>query len=390
MEVKKFLNFILEFLIFIFALGVFCYSGYKIASYYHLIPQRVSANDYSCADCSPCFYSGWKSDFCQKLKEWCEKKHPPCWPSPTPQLTPTQTPVPTQIPPTPTVSPTSTPFPTTTPISPSPTGTVVTPTPTSTPSPSGGQVGGVSQPSEGGGQAFPCVPPPAPAIPTLLSAIPVSSTEIKLAWTKVERATHYVVAYGESSGKYSFGNPNVGDSDTYLVGNLQPAKTYFFVVSAAIGGDCPVASPFSNELSARTLSFSTLVAGAKTSATPIPPEGKPTEGEIGEGISTQAGEVAGAQKGPCPFWWISLLGQTILLTAFYLYLLVRHQHPRFWWLPAPVLVVLGYLLDWYAHTHWYTPSSMCPWEKWLGIVLAAGETVGYQVSRSKTPKTAKK
>ena len=391
-KIKKYLGFAIEIIIFIFALAVFAYSGYKIATYYHLLPAKISAQE-SCGSCSSCLDSNWPSDFCQKIKEWCWS-HCPCRPTstPTPVPQPTTTPEPTStpipltpsptLPPiTPSVSPTNTPA-----LSPSPS-PIPALKPTSTPVPaSSGEVGGVSTSSGGGGPAYPCTPPEAPKIPTLLSAVSVSSNEIKLTWTKEDRADHYAIAYGTSSGNYLFGNPNVGNTDSYIVGNLTSGQTYYFVVSAAIGGDCPVASGYSNELSAKA-GVGGKVAGAKAvsqKAKEEIPEQK--QGELNGGISTAAGEVAGITQKACPFWWIVLLGQTILLSGYYGFLLKRKKPPKRWWLAAPALVVVAYLVDHYAHTHWYTPSKMCPWEKWIGIGLAGLETIGYQKLRKKESK----
>ena len=379
-KIKKYIKTVVEIIIFVFALAVFVYSGYKIASYYHLLPLKVSAEE-SCGSCSSCVNSGWFSDFCRRIKDWCQHSCP-CYPSPTappPQPTPTTEPTPTTVEPTPSGGvPTPTPTPTGEAGEPTPTSSQPTATPT--PAGTGGEVstGGGGGGGGGGGPASPCTPPEAPKTPTLLSAVAVSNSEVKLTWTKVDRATHYAIAYGEVSHNYTYGNANVGDTDSYTVGGLTTGKTYYFAVSAAIGGDCPVASPYSNELSAKPGIWG-AVAGARI--TSAPEEEKP-EGELGSGISTQAGEVKGAEsKCPCPFWAISLLIEAVLIGSVLSFWLAKRPLPSFWWLSIPLAVLLTYLLDRYAHTHWYDPSRMCQYEPYLGVVLAGAEIAGFKFLR---------
>ena len=356
---RKYLNPAAEIILFVFALGVFCYSGYKIASHYGLLDKKASATE-SCGDCSSCDDDDWLGDWCQRIKDWCQNSCPCC-----PTLTPTPEPTPTEAEPTPTE------------VEPTPTESqAATPTPTPTSGVGGTSDGGGGGGGGGGGPASPCTPPEAPKTPELLSAVIVSSTEVKLTWRKVDRATHYAIAYGESSHNYTYGNSNVGDTDSYTVGGLKPGATYFFAVSAAIGGDCPVASPYSNELSSR--SGGSLILGAKTDPKPT----NPPEGQLEGGVSTQAGEVAGAQaKDACPYWWIVLLGQTILLAGVYAFWLKKKELPRHWWLVVPGVVIIAYLIDRYAHTHWYIPSRMCRFEPFLGMALAGLETVGFKSLR---------
>lgn len=385
-KIRNIFGRVAEIIFFIFALAVFCYSGYKIASHFGLLDRKVAGAE-SCGDCSSCSQDDWQSELCQKIREWCQRLcH--CQPTSTPPPVPTPTavePTPTTVEPTPTtpVQPTSTPVPE----GPTPTVAEFTPTPTSTIHVDGG-IGGADGGGGGGGggPAAPCTPPEAPKTPILLSATAISSTEVKLVWAKVNRATHYVIAYGEESRHYIYGNANVGNTDSYVVGGLTAGKTYYFVVSGAIGGDCPVASPYSSELSARPGARGDVL-GLKKDKKEIAEEEKLRE-ELDGGISTQAGEVAGAAKGVCPFWWIVLLGQAIILGAIYGLWLRKNTLPKRWWLFAPAVVVVAYLVDRYAHTHWFTISKMCPWEKWLGIGLASLETVAFKKLRKKSLKGA--
>lgn len=266
----------------------------------------------------------------------------------------------------------------------------VTPGPTVTPTPGNGEdngngtggIGGVSSESggsegtsSGGGYFSDCTQPEAPAAPRLLSAVSISPTEVKLTWEKVDRANRYLISYGVSSGNYFYGNPNVGDTNSYVVGSLKEGQNYYFVVAAGINGDCPVAGPYSNELS-----LYTVASGGILGVSEVQAQVNFEEGEINRGISTEAGEVAGTQsKGTCPVWWLALLGQTILLGGFYGLLLKRAKNPRFWWVAAPLLVGAAYLVDSYAHTHWFSPSKECPFEPLFGAGLAVMETAGFKL-----------
>lgn len=286
----------------------------------------------------------------------------------------------TRTPSGPTVTPTQQPQPTATPGEGG-----ITPTPTQ----GGGGIGGPGEEGQGlaagisgngqgggGGSAASCTLPEAPKAPNLISAENISSNEVKLTWTKVDRATYYLVSYGNFPGHYIYGNPNVGNADSYTVGSLNPGETYYFVVSAVVGGDCPVAGPYSNELSNKESTAGVLGAGVDFSIGPS----SEIEGELGGGISTEAGEVAGAEsKKACPFWWIVLLGQTLVLGGFYGFLLTKAKNPRFWWLAGPILIATAYLLDRVAHTYWYDKSHYCPYEPTIGIALASLETLGFKL-----------
>lgn len=265
-----------------------------------------------------------------------------------------------------------------------------TPQPTPTQSEGGGGMGGEGQDQalgtssngqSGNGGTTSCTPPEAPKAPNLLSSENISSTEVKLTWTKVDRATYYLVSYGDFPGHYLYGSPNVGDVDSYVVGSLNSGQTYYFVVSAVIGGDCPVAGPYSNELSnGRSTSG---VLGTSTDFN-VGPSSDIESGGLESGVSIQSGEVAGAQtKGACPVWWIALVGQTVLLGGFYGYLFRKKQLFKRWWLVAPALVAAGYLADRYAHTHLYSPSSVCHYEFWLGALAATVETAGFKLLRNR-------
>jgi len=248
--------------------------------------------------------------------------------------------------------------------------TLLSPTPTEAPG-----VGGL--PAEGGGvggstagtsqNSGGCIPPEAPAAPILQSAMAISSTEVKLTWTPVEKASYYLLAYGLESRKYIYGSPNVGNVTSYVVGSLTPGLTYYFVVAAVADGNCPAAGPYSNELSSTPgIGGGILKVGEVLAA--------PKEGEIGEGISVEApGEVAGVSTPVCPFWWIALLGEAVILAGFYGLILKKARSFRFWWLAAPTLVALAFFGDKLAH-HWWIPHYYCQYILPGGLVIGGIES----------------
>jgi len=96
-----------------------------------------------------------------------------------------------------------------------------------------------------------CTDPTPGGPPKLLSATPISNSQIKLTWTKATNpVTYYAVNYGAKKGVYTYGNPNVGGANTtsYTVGSLNTGVTYYFIVTP--GNGCTL-GPISNELSAK-------------------------------------------------------------------------------------------------------------------------------------------
>src|SRR3989338_1621636 len=71
--------------------------------------------------------------------------------------------------------------------------------------------------------------------------------EVTLYWDEVPYANRFAVAYGMSSGKYTYGADNIGgtQSRSYTVKGLNPGGRYAFVLAAA--RDC-ASSPFSSEI----------------------------------------------------------------------------------------------------------------------------------------------
>lgn len=94
-----------------------------------------------------------------------------------------------------------------------------------------------------------CSDSPPGSTPQIISAIAKGSNQIVLNWSSAANpVSHYLVSYGQASGQYIYGNPNVGGQGTtsYTVGSLSSGKKYYFVVQA-INGCTP--GNFSNEVS---------------------------------------------------------------------------------------------------------------------------------------------
>lgn len=79
-----------------------------------------------------------------------------------------------------------------------------------------------------------------PSAPFLLS-VNRNGSKATLTWSKVDKATHYVIAYGTVTGLYPYGVPNTGNQTSYTIESLDPNKEYFFQVYAV--NDCMPSDP---------------------------------------------------------------------------------------------------------------------------------------------------
>ena len=155
---------------------------------------------------------------------------------------------------------------------------------------------------------------------TTLSIAGISENSVSLSWTEVSPVTHYLIAYGTDPGIYIYGNPNVGNVNNYTVRGLSGGETYYFVVRGV--NDC-APGPYSNEVSGTPSGGG--VTGPAEGFVPI--LGEATESAELEGTAEEMflGEATEAKgKSVCPWWWIVLLGQAIIQTAYY-YLISKKE-----------------------------------------------------------------
>lgn len=153
-----------------------------------------------------------------------------------------------------------------------------------------------------------------PGTPTNLTYTLVNSTQVLLSWSHApDPHSSYLIAFGTTPGVYLYGNPNVGNGNSYLVSALTPNARYCFVVRAQNG--CSPGA-FSNEICLNPTSpvppappegFTEEVLGAQEEPTPTP------TGSI-EGTST--GITAGAQTSCC-FWIFAAIAFIINLVYFF-------------------------------------------------------------------------
>ncbi|MFZ2152450.1 MAG: sortase [Microgenomates group bacterium] len=210
-------------------------------------------------------------------------------PTATPTTAPTSTPVSTSTPtPTPTSEITNTPTPTST------DETTNTPTPTQseqstgTPSPT---VTPTNSPHVGGdagssnNNSAPTCNDSDPGTPQNLQAIALGGGKVKLTWGNASGpVTSYAVAYGPSIGNYLYGDPNVGNVNTYTVLALSPGGKYCFYVQAQNG--CRGGSP-SNVVCTNQGAGSLQVLGAKTNYNPLVDGIRQSYGGLVLGTSTE-------------------------------------------------------------------------------------------------------
>jgi len=180
------------------------------------------------------------------------------------------------------------------------------PLPSTSPSPSGGN-------KSDDGPTTPAVAPScqatSPTSAPVLTIISNTGDSVTLNWTVVSPVTHYAVNFGTQPGVYLYGDNNVGNSNSYVVGGLTPGIQYFFQVLAI--NDC-APGPRSNEV---------FTAGRDLAGAIVPaPLGFSPEQVLG--VATQAatltpGQVAGANDHCSNIQlfipWLILLAQLVLI-----------------------------------------------------------------------------
>jgi hypothetical protein len=100
-----------------------------------------------------------------------------------------------------------------------------------------------------------------PESPTLLSVVR-NGSKATLTWSKSQKATHYVIAYGTVAGLYPYGVPNTGNTTTFTVEALDPNKEYFFQVYAV--NDCMPSDPSRQGQGGQVLGLATTGSAQST------------------------------------------------------------------------------------------------------------------------------
>ncbi|PJE67535.1 hypothetical protein COU95_01905 [Candidatus Shapirobacteria bacterium CG10_big_fil_rev_8_21_14_0_10_40_9] len=188
-----------------------------------------------------------------------------------------------------------------------------TPAPTATPTPAPGAV-------LGAGVSAPVCTDTKPGIPTGFTAVAGPGVgEVTLSWTSPGIPyTYFLIAYNDSSSwPPKWGNPDVGNVNTFTVSGLG-SGTYWFWLRAGNGcmpGDFvgPVSSGVITGLPGAPAVAPGFLPGVLGEATPS----AELEGEPGEALATDEGEVAGVETKPFKFWWLFLL--LIFPLGLYLY-----------------------------------------------------------------------
>ncbi|MDD3002864.1 MAG: fibronectin type III domain-containing protein, partial [Candidatus Shapirobacteria bacterium] len=148
---------------------------------------------------------------------------------------------------------------------------VITPTPTPTPTPTSSPSSTSTSTTSTGWAAPACTATKPGSAPTITNTVN-GDNSITLTWSKASNPfTHYLVAYGTSSGSIEYGNPNVGNADTtsYTIKGLSGGTRYYFKIKAI--NDC-MPGDWSNEVSAtprgRVIETTTATTGRTTTTTP--------------------------------------------------------------------------------------------------------------------------
>lgn len=209
------------------------------------------------------------------------------------------------------------------------------------------------------------------SVPTsapILSALSTSDNTVLLTWTSVDPVTHYAIRYGYSSGAYSFGATNVGNTTSYTVRSLAGETTYFFQVAGV--NDC-APGPWSNEAAASPagaiLGFGPApgferILGTATESAEIKDEEVENKKEGGQGQILAEGEC-----GTLFPWWAPLILQLIITVLFIVMLRKEDSRIRVIW----ILLTVG-LLSQIFHILIGCPCSegnICQWYGLLNILI---------------------
>ena len=94
---------------------------------------------------------------------------------------------------------------------------------------------------------------PSNKAPWIYAAIPMGPNSVQLYFTDADwPVKDYVLQFGEKSGKYIYGSPNIGSygQRVYTVTNLEPGVDYYFRIMAV--NECYQPGPWSNEIKGNT------------------------------------------------------------------------------------------------------------------------------------------
>lgn len=95
--------------------------------------------------------------------------------------------------------------------------------------------GGFTTTSTSGNPGAPSCTADRPSTPQITSIVRNGSSAT-ISWTKIDRATHYTIAYGTEVGNYPYGVPNTGNVTSYTINELDPNTFYYYEVYAV--NDC--------------------------------------------------------------------------------------------------------------------------------------------------------
>lgn len=182
-----------------------------------------------------------------------------------------------------------------------------------------------------------------PGTPVNFTANPgPGADQASLFWTGVSPFTYFVISYSDTPDSPKWGNPDVGNVLSYTVSGL-PNGTYYFWVRGQNG--CMPGDPAGPAAVTLTTSTATGIApgflpGVLGEATPSAEISKPGE-TLGEGVSNILG--TGATLCQECLWWPILLGEAIVLLAYYLHVL-RKNPSRKRYLFSTLIPVLTFII----------------------------------------------
>jgi hypothetical protein len=193
---------------------------------------------------------------------------------------------------------------------------------------------------------------------------------VTLSWSASSPATHYGIRYGIEPGVYLYGNTDIGNTTTYVVGGLSAGFTYYFQVVPV--NDCQ-AGNWSNEASA--LVSAGVVLGEGEGEIPPPPatgfgevEGEKEEGEVGGEGEFEEGQEAGVMTVRRCFWWLLTILALVVNSLFVYRKRENFNDNKKLWLVPMIVSLLSFFGDKLAH-RWWEPSIYCSWT-WLAGVLS--------------------